>query len=77
MQLAHQLGGEDVDGILLAEGALFDTEDEAELLDIRRQRFEREHRVLACFEIEQVEGLKIADEDVARQLSVLDAGEVI
>ena len=68
VQLAHQFGGADVDGVLIAECPAPHAEDEAERLDVAGQFLKREADLFAFAEIVKLERLEIADEDVAGAL---------
>ena len=65
-----QLGGFDVDRILVAEGAALHAQDEAEGLDVAGQVGEREGDLLPLVQIVQLEGLEVADQDVAGALGL-------
>ena len=76
VELAHPFGGLDIDRVLVLERALLYAEDEAELLRMRGQVFERKGNVLVFVQIVEFERLEIAQQDVARQIGILEAGEV-
>lgn len=77
VKLAHQLGGDDVDRVLILEDTLFDADDEAERLDMIGQIRQGEPSFLACVQVDQMEGLEVADQNVARKLVVLQTREVV
>ena len=68
MQQPHQLGGFDVGGVLIAEGAALHAEDEAEFLDVGVQVGEWEVCGLPFVEVVKFEGLEVADQNVAGAL---------
>ena len=76
VEVAHPFGGLDVDGVLILERALLYAEDEAELLHMSGQVFERKGYVLVFVQIVQLERPEIAQQDIARQIGILEAGEV-
>ena len=77
VQPPDQLRGLDVGGVLIAEGALLDAEDEAEVLHVRGKVLEAESDLCSLVEIVQLEGLEIADEDVAGTFPLLERIEVL
>src|SRR6056297_58631 len=77
MQQAHQLGGLDVDRVLIAELPPLNPEDEAEALDMVRQVLQQEGRFLAGVEVDQLERLEIADKDVSRLFVIGDVAQVV
>ena len=76
VELPDQLGGFDVRRVLVAEGPARDPEDEAELLDVRRQRVEPEGHLVPLEEVVELEVLEVADQDVARPLALGERVEV-
>ena len=76
MELAHELGGFDVDGVLILELTLLDADHEAEGFDIVLQVGEGEADLGVFVQIVKLEALEVAQEQVARQLLVLEAREV-
>ena len=76
VEVAHPFGGLDVDRILILERALLYAEDEAELLHMGGQVFERKGYVLVFVQIVEFERPEIAQQDIARQIGILEAGEV-
>ena len=77
MQQAHQFGGFDVGRVLVAEGAALHAEDEAELFDVGVQVGEGKGGGVAFVEVVQLEGLEIADQDVARALVLRQGVDVV
>ena len=77
VQPPDQLGGLDVGGILIAEGAALHPEDEAERLDMARQVREREGRGLPLVQIVQFERPEVADQDEARALALRQRVEIL
>lgn len=78
VQLAHALGGEHVDRVFLFEAAGLIAGDEAELAHVLLQILQRElGGDLAGFQVVQPETLEVADQQVARQLGVGKAMEII
>lgn len=69
MKLTDALGCFDVDRILVAEGALLDAEDKAELFDVLRQVGEGEGDFLTFVSIKQLKGLKVAEQLIARTVA--------
>ena len=76
VEVAYPFGGLDVDGVLILERALLYAEDEAELLHMSGQVFERKGYVLVFVQIVEFERPEIAQQDIARQIGILEAGEV-
>ena len=76
VEVAHPLGGLDVDGVLILERALLYAEDETELLHMGGQVFERKGYALVFVQIVEFERPEIAQQDIARQIGILEAGEV-
>ena len=76
VQLAHALGGFDVDGVLRLDDLRFVAGDEAEELDVFVQVGEVELEVLARCQPMHPESRKIADDDDLRQIALGNAGEV-
>ena len=70
MQPADQFGSLDVGRILIAENPALHAEDETERLDMRVQVRKRESDDRAFVQIVQLEGLEVADQDVARMVTV-------
>ena len=68
VQPSYQLGGFDVGGVLVAEGMALHAEDEAELFNVGRQVRECEGGRFTLIEIVKLEGLEVADQDVAGAL---------
>lgn len=77
MQCAHQFGGLDVDRILILEALDLATEDEGEFLDMLGEVAQQKGQLFATVEINQLEGLEIADQDVARKLGLAQTVEII
>ena len=76
VEVAHPFGGLDVDRVLILERALLYAEDEAELLHMSGQVFERKGYVLVFVQVIECERPEIAQQDIARQIGILEAGEV-
>ncbi|GGE19168.1 hypothetical protein GCM10011529_27110 [Polymorphobacter glacialis] len=76
VEAAHQLGGLDVDAGLGGEAALA-AEDEGEGFDVLVKFREGEMGVGAGFEVEQVPALKIAGQDVAWLVAIIEPVDVI
>ena len=76
VEVAHPFGGLDIDGVLILERALLYAEDETELLHMGGQVFERKGYVLVFVQIVEFERPEIAQQDIARQVGILEAGEV-
>jgi hypothetical protein len=77
VQPAHALGGLDVDRVLRLDFLRFVAGDEAEVAHVPVQVLEREFvRGPGC-QVVQAEGDEVADDDVARQVAFLDAGEIV
>ena len=76
VEVAHPFGGLDIDGVLILERALLYAEDETELLHMSGQVFERKGYVLVFVQIVEFERPEIAQQDIARQVGILEAGEV-
>ena len=77
VQPAHALGGLDVDRVLLLEGAALVAGDEAEQAQVAVQVLERELLLRARLQVVQAEALEVRHQDVARQVAVLEPGEVV
>ena len=77
VELAHPFGGLDVDGVLILERALLYAEDEAELLHMGGQVFERKGYLLSLVPIVQFERLEIADQNVAWPILVAKRIEIL
>ena len=77
VQLAHQLGGADVHGVLLAHGPRLVAGDEVEEADAFRQFLQGQFDFAALLQVMQHEACKIADDDVAGLLMLLYAMEVV
>jgi len=77
VQLAHALGGFDVDGVLRGDGLRAVTGDEGEIFDVLVQVGEREFVLRAGFEVVEAEAGEVGDQHESGQVAFLDAGEVI
>jgi hypothetical protein len=77
VELAHQLGGFDIDGVLVLENAGGAAKNEAKGMDVFVQVGELELNFLASVEVVELKGLEIADENVAREFRIFDAGEIV
>ena len=79
VQRAHDFGRENIYGILIAENPPLLAGDEAKILNVIRQILEPEaHRpVRRDVEIVKLEILKIRQENIARQLVLLEARKII
>ena len=77
VQQPHQLGGFDVGRVLIAEGAALHAEDEAEFLDVGVQVGERKGGGVSFVEVVQLEGLEVADQDVAGTLVLGQGVDVV
>ena len=77
MEIAHELGGFDVDGVLIAERTLFDTKNEPEALDVLMEVVERKPRFGSLIEVIQFKRLKIAHQNMARQIGFLQAWKIV
>jgi hypothetical protein len=77
VQAAHALGGADVDRVLVLEGAALVAGDEAEQADVPRQFLQRELLLRALVQVVQAKAGEVRDQHVARQVAVLEAGEVV
>ena len=62
MQAGHQFRCLDVHGILVAERAALDADDEPELLDMFREVGQREAGLLALVPVEKLECLEVAEQ---------------
>ena len=76
VKLTDALGCFDVDRILVAEGALLDAEDETELFYVLGQIGEGEGDFLALVSIEQLKGLKVAEQLIARTVALRQGVEI-
>ena len=65
VQPAHEFGRRDVDRVLIPEDALLNPQDEAERFDVTGQVRKREGYGLPFIKIVKLEGLEVAQEDVA------------
>ena len=72
-----QLGGLDVDGVLIAERPALHAEDEAERLYMARQLGEREGHRLPLAKIAKLERLEVADQDVAGAVALGQRVELV
>jgi hypothetical protein len=77
VQPAHQFGRLDVHRVLVLERAPLDTEDEPEPFDVPREVGKRERDALVLVEVVELEVLEVAHQEIAWQVSIPDAGEVI
>jgi hypothetical protein len=77
VKLAHQFRGFDIDGVLVFENAGRAAENEAEGVDVFVKIGELELSLVAGIEIVEFKGLEIANENVAGEFSILDAGEIL
>lgn len=77
VQAAHALGGLDVDRVLRRDDLGAVTGDEAEMLDVLVQVGELERGLGIVFQIVEPEALEVGHEDVARQIALKDAVEII
>ena len=77
VQFADQLGCHDVRRVLVSEGSSFDTEDEAEVLDVFGQLGEREAHGPVLVEVLEFEFLEVAQEEKARALDIGERVEVL
>ena len=69
VQAAHAFGRAHVDRVLIPEGAPLHAQDEAEIFDVAGQVGQGEARFAALVAVEQREGLKVAQELVARPVA--------
>jgi len=77
VQPTHQFRGLDVDGVLVAEGALLDAKNESKCFDLLGQVDELElYRSAAFVEVIKLEVLEIADENVAGQFVLFESREI-
>ena len=74
--MADALGRCDVDRVLIAKGPLLHAQDEAELFDVLRQVREGKGDAPVFLEIVQLKRLKVAQQEMARQVSILEARKV-
>src|SRR3546814_9251082 len=75
---SSDLGGLHVDRVFLLEGAGLVAAEEAEAANLARQVGQRElHRPGLAVEVVEAEPGEVADQHVARQLRVGEAGEVV
>jgi hypothetical protein len=77
VELAHHLRSLNIYGILILKGSLLYAENEPEALDVLGELLKREPKLSVVFEVIQLEVVKIADEDVAREFVRLQAREVV
>ena len=77
VQLAHALGGLNVDRVLRRDGLRAVTCDKGEMLDALVQVGELEFLLRTFFEIVQTEACEVGYQYIFRQVAFLDAGEVI
>ena len=77
VQPADDLGRLDVGRVLITEGAALNTDDEAEGLDMLGEIREREGDRFALVEIVELEGLKVADQNVPRLVALGERIEVL
>ena len=64
MQVAHELGGLNVDWVLVLEGPLLPAQEESEPLNVLVQVGQRERRGLPFIKVVQFERLEVADQNV-------------
>ena len=77
MQPPHRRRGFDVDRVLIAEGSTLHAQDEAELLDVGGQVRQGERDAFALVEIMELEGLKVANQNVAGPFPLGQAIEIL
>ncbi len=77
MQFADKFRRLDIDRILIPEGALLHPKDEAEFLDMAGQIGKRDGDLFVFVQVVQIECLKVADQHIAGQFGVFQAGEII
>ena len=77
MQPPHVLGGADVDRVLRLDDLRLIARDETEQAHVFVEVGEREFAGASLFQVVQAETAKVADQHVARQIALLDAGEII
>ena len=70
-------GGLDVRRVLIAEGAALNTDDEAEVLHLLGEFRERKGDRLVLVEVRELECLEVADEEVARFVTLWERIEVL
>ena len=77
MQPSDQFGGLNVHRVLIAEGPALYAEDEAKRLYVVRQVLECKGDSLTLIQVVQLETLEVADQDVARSLTLLQGVEIV
>ena len=77
VQPAHAFRGLDVDRVLFFIGRGLIPGDEAEPPDVFIELFQGEFMLPAFFQVIEAEAGEVGNEDIAGQVSVLDAGEIV
>ena len=77
MQAPHELGSRDVRGVLIAEGAALDAEDEAEVLNVLGEVGEREAHGLSLVEVFEFEVLEVAQQEEPGSVALGKCVEVL
>ena len=77
MEPAHTLGSPQVDGVLRLDALHLVAGDEGEAAQMLVQVGQREFSFVAADQIGQPQAREVADDDVARQVALPDAGEII
>ena len=76
VQISHCIRDLDIDRILISEAAPLDTQNEAKLLNVGGKVRQGKRDLLSFGEIVDLEGVKVADQDVARLVSLRQAVEI-
>ena len=77
MELPHALGGLDVDRVLLLVGRGYIPGDKAEQPDVFIKILDGEFVLLAFLKIIEAEAGEIGNNDVARKVTILQAGKIV
>jgi hypothetical protein len=77
MELPHALGGLDVNRVLLLIGRGYVSGDKAEKPDVFIKLLNGEFVLLVFLKVIEAEAGEVGNEDVARKVSILEAGEIV
>ena len=77
MEPPHNLGRLNIDRILVAECALLNAENEAEILNVIGKVTKWKSNRSALFEVVKLKGLEITYQDMTRKLVFFEAGKIV
>ena len=77
MEVTHKFGGFDIDGVLVAKSAFFNSKNETEPLNVLMEVTEQKARLGPFLKVMQFKRLKIAYKNVPRKFGLLYPRKVV